>query len=232
MTSYPTTKDNDISLLKKIVENTAEIGSVGGGSGDAGGTTYDNTTSGLTAEDVQAAIDEVVAELETRIESIENSTTDGQVIVFNGASGKSGKKASGTGVANLVSGVLGTATIGNGLTYSGTTLSVSGIPQNSQSAAYGIVESDANKHIYHPSADTTARTFTIPANASVAFPIGTTLTFVNDSSAGVLTIAITSDTLVLAGTGSTGSRTLAADGVATAIKVTSTRWQINGTNLS
>ena len=107
-----------------------------------------------------------------------------------------------------------------------------GIPQNSQSSAYTLLIGDANKHIYHPSADTTARIWTIPANSSVAFPIGTAVTFVNDSSAGVITIAITTDTLVFAGTGTTGSRTLAANGVATAIKVTSTRWQINGTGLT
>lgn len=106
------------------------------------------------------------------------------------------------------------------------------IPQNSQSAAYTLVAADNGKHIYHPSADTTARTWTIPANASVAFPIGTSITFVNDTSAGVITIAITSDTLVLAGTGSTGSRSLAANGVATAIKVTSTRWIISGAGLT
>lgn len=107
-----------------------------------------------------------------------------------------------------------------------------GIPQNSQSSAYTLVIGDANKHIYHPSADTTARIWTIPANSSVAFPIGTAVTFVNDTSAGVITIAITTDTLVLAGAGTTGSRTLAANGVATAIKITSTRWQINGTGLT
>jgi len=106
------------------------------------------------------------------------------------------------------------------------------IPQNSQSAAYALVASDSGKHIYHPSTDTTARIWTIPANASVAYPIGTALTFVNDASAGVITIAITSDTLVLAGTGSTGSRTLAANGCATALKVTSTRWQISGVGLT
>lgn len=106
------------------------------------------------------------------------------------------------------------------------------IEQNSQSAAYTLVIGDAGKHIYHPSADTTARIWTIPANASVAFPIGTAVTFVNDTSAGVITIAITSDTLVQAGTGSTGSRSLAANGVATALKVTSTRWQISGTGLT
>lgn len=102
------------------------------------------------------------------------------------------------------------------------------IPQNSKSAAYTLVLADSGKHIYHPSADTTARTRTIPANASVAYPIGTAITFVNDTSAWVITIAITTDTLVLAWAGTTGSRTLAANGVATAIKVTSTRRLISG----
>jgi hypothetical protein len=107
------------------------------------------------------------------------------------------------------------------------------ILQNSQSAAYTLVLTDAGKHIYHPSADTTARIWTIPANASVAFPIGTAVTFDNDFGAGAITIAITSDTLVLVGpVGSTGSRTLAAGGQATAIKVTSTRWRISGTGLT
>lgn len=109
---------------------------------------------------------------------------------------------------------------------------VRSIPQNSQSAAYTLVLSDAGGHIYHPSADTTARIWTIPANASVAFPIGTAVTFVNDTSAGVITIAITSDTLVLMGAGTTGSRSLAANGIATALKVGTTRWVISGTNLT
>lgn len=106
------------------------------------------------------------------------------------------------------------------------------IPQNSQSTAYTCVLADAGKHIYHPSADTTARTFTIPANSSVAYPVGTALTFVNDNAAGVATIAITTDTMRLAGAGTTGSRTLAANGVATAVKVTSTSWIISGTGLT
>lgn len=102
------------------------------------------------------------------------------------------------------------------------------IPQISQSAAYTCVLTDAGKHILHPSADTTARIFTIPANASVAFPIGTSITFVNQNAGGVITIAITTDTMRLAGAGTTGSRTLAANGVATAIKLTATEWIISG----
>jgi len=106
------------------------------------------------------------------------------------------------------------------------------VPQVASSSAYTLVLSDAGKHILHPSADTTARIFTIPANSSVAFPIGTAVTFVNQNSAGSLSIAITTNTMRLAGLGTTGTRTLAANGIATALKVTATEWIISGSNLS
>ena len=106
------------------------------------------------------------------------------------------------------------------------------IPQNSKSAAYTLVLSDSGKHIFHPSADTTARTFTIPANSSVAYPVGTVITFVNQDSAGDITIAINTDTLRLSPDGTVGSRTLAANGSATCIKVTSTEWLISGSGLT
>lgn len=106
------------------------------------------------------------------------------------------------------------------------------IPQNSQSSAYTLVAADSGKQIFHPSADTTARTWTIPANSSVAFEIGTAITFINQNGAGVITISITTDTMRLAGTGTTGNRTLAANGVATAIKIASTEWIISGTGLT
>jgi hypothetical protein len=104
------------------------------------------------------------------------------------------------------------------------------IPQNSKSAAYTTVLADAGKHILHPTADNNARTFTIDSNANVAYPIGTTITFVNQIN--TVTISITTDTLTLAGAGSTGSRTLAANGIATALKVASTSWVISGTGLT
>jgi hypothetical protein len=105
-----------------------------------------------------------------------------------------------------------------------------GMPSNSQSAAYTLVAADAGKMILHPSADNNARTFTIPANASVAFPIGTVVTFVN--AINTVTIAITTDTMTLAGTSTTGSRTLAANGIATAIKTGATTWLISGVGLT
>ena len=106
------------------------------------------------------------------------------------------------------------------------------IPQNSKSAAYTFVITDAGKHILHPSADTTARVFTIPANASVAFPIGTVLTIINQASAGVVTLSITTDTIRWAPSGTTGSRYIAANGVATAVKLTATEWIVNGVGLT
>ncbi len=147
-------------------------------------------------------------------------TTAGDVIV-GGVAGAAARL--GIGADGTVLGVVGGANV-----YLDPTL----IPQNSQSTAYTLVLTDKGKHIYHPVADTTARTFTIPANASVAFPVGTAVTFVNDVGAGAVTIAITTDTMVLAGAGTTGSRTLAAGGIATALKVTSTRWIISGTGLT
>jgi hypothetical protein len=105
-----------------------------------------------------------------------------------------------------------------------------GIPVNSQSAAYGLLATDAGKSIVHPITDNNARTFTIPANGTVPFPVGTTITFIN--MINTVTIAITTDTMYLAGSGATGSRTLAAYGVATAVKVTSTSWIISGNGLT
>lgn len=134
---------------------------------------------------------------------------------------------------------IGGATYGSSgqvLTSSGAsaapTWSYSSVPQNSQSAAYTLALTDSGGHVYHPSADTTARTWTIPANSAVAFPVGTTIVFVNDTSAGSITIAITTDTLLMAGTTNTGSRTLAAGGMATIMKITSTKWIINGAGLT
>jgi len=121
----------------------------------------------------------------------------------------------------------------NTLTVDGTdAVGFRNIPQNSQSTAYTCVLADNGKHIFHPSADTTARTFTIPANSSVAYPIGTAITFINQNGAGVVTIAITTDTMRLSPAGTTGSRTLAANGSATCVKVTSTEWLISGSGLT
>jgi len=102
------------------------------------------------------------------------------------------------------------------------------IPQNTQSISYTLVLSDAGKAVVETG---TTTTLTIPANGTVAYPVGTSLTFVNNT-AGNISIAITTDTMYLAGSATTGTRTLAQRGVATAYKVTSTVWFIAGGGLT
>jgi hypothetical protein len=134
----------------------------------------------------------------------------------------------------LTTPVLGTPSSGtlSSCTVDGTdAVGFRNIPVNSQSTAYTAVLADSGKVIFHPSDDANARTFTIPANGSVAYPIGTAITFINMTSQ-VVTIAITTDTMYLSAAGTTGSRSLAQYGSATAIKMTSTTWLISGSGLT
>jgi len=104
------------------------------------------------------------------------------------------------------------------------------VPVNGQTAAYTTVLSDSGKQIYYTGS--TAVTITIPANGTVAYPVGTVITIINDASAAVsLTISVTTDTLQNS-SGATGNRTLARYGMATCLKVTSTKWIISGSGLS
>jgi hypothetical protein len=134
----------------------------------------------------------------------------------------------------LVTPILGTPTSGTltNCTADGTdAVGFRNVPIASKSAAYTTVLADSGKVIFHPSTDANARTFTIDSNANVVYPLGTVLTFIN-MTASVVTIAITSDTMYLAKDGTTGSRSLAQYGMATALKMTSTTWIISGSGLT
>jgi hypothetical protein len=109
------------------------------------------------------------------------------------------------------------------------TLGYLNVPQNVQTGDYTLVLADSGKHIYRGSGS--SATWTIPANSSVAYPVGTALTFINLSATSV-SIAITSDTMYLSSAGTTGTRTLAQYGSATAVKITSTSWIISGSGLT
>lgn len=107
-----------------------------------------------------------------------------------------------------------------------TNLRYIGIPQNAQTGAYGLVLSDNGKHI-----SITTGGITIPANGSVPFPIGAAVTIFNNSGSSQ-TIAITTDTLRLAGTATTGTLNLAQYGVCTVLKVGTTTWVASGAGVS
>ena len=109
-----------------------------------------------------------------------------------------------------------------------------GMPQNIlASGGLTLSAAHAGDHIYVTG---TGQTITIPPNSgagSVAFEIGTTIVIINAASV-TTSIAITSDTLLLAGTATQpgGSRTLGPHGMATLVKITSTSWIISGNGLT
>lgn len=114
-------------------------------------------------------------------------------------------------------------------TIASTTIGYRGIPQNAKTGAYTLVLADAGKHISN-----TTGGFAIPSNGApnnVLFPIGTAVVVFNDS-ASSQNITITTDTLRLAGTATTGTRALAQYGIATLVKVAATVWVASGAGLT
>lgn len=157
--------------------------------------------------------------------------------VVNGGTGVTTSTGSGNVVLSispsLTTPVLGTPASGtlSNCTVDGTdAVGFRNLPQNAQTGNYTLVLADSGKHIYHASG-AGAATYTIPANSSVAYAIGTAITFINLSETAI-SIAITTDTMYLSSAGTTGTRTLAQYGSATALKITLTSWLISGSGLT
>lgn len=132
--------------------------------------------------------------------------------------------------ATNVSGTVAVANGGTGATTAAgarTNLGVNVVDTASKSADYTLTLTDVG--IYHPASDANTRTFTI--DGALAYPVGTALTFFN-LSANTVNLAITTDTMYMAGLGTTGTRSLAQFGIATAVKLASGEWLVSGTNLS
>lgn len=111
-------------------------------------------------------------------------------------------------------------------TIAADTIGYRGIPVNSKTSAYQLDLPDASKFIR-----ITTGGITIPANGTTAFPIGTVITVYNDS-ASSQNITITTDTLRLAGTATTGTRAVAQRGIATLLKVNTTEWVASGVGVT
>lgn len=113
---------------------------------------------------------------------------------------------------------------GSGATLSDTGI-VAGVAGNAldvKTDSYTLVLADAGKTITLTKA--TAVTLTVPANASVAFPVGTVVNLAQ-LGAGQVTVAVTSDTLRSSGgktklTGQYSSASL--------VKIASTEWLLVG----
>lgn len=174
----------------------------------------------------------------SKIEVDDGSWSAGRTVTFNPGSNANAYVTFPTGVfvvarqdgANTF---IGTQTMTSPAFLTSATLDgVAITPQivpNYQTGDYTAVLSDANKSIVNSGGGT--HTWTIPAQGSVNYPVGTTLTFINTFNVQ-RSIAITTDTLIWLPTNGTGTRVLASYGMATAYKYDSTVWIITGVGLT
>jgi hypothetical protein len=114
-----------------------------------------------------------------------------------------------------VSGPLQSGNLADAVGYKGT-------PINFKSTTYTLALSDIGSNI-----SITTGGIVIPANSLVPFPIGSTIIIFNNST-NTQQISIISDTLRQSGTTNTGNGLLAANDVATLIKVAATVWVVSG----
>lgn len=156
-------------------------------------------------------------------------TLAGTLVVANGgtgsttASGARGNLSAAKSGANTdITSLSDATTVAEVGTIAADSIGFRGLPQLTKTASYTLALTDAGKQI-----SITTGGVIIPANGSVAFPIGTLVAIYNDSGS-TQTLSITTDTLRWAGTSSTGSRTIAAYGWATVVKVKSTEWTASG----
>lgn len=97
------------------------------------------------------------------------------------------------------------------------------ITQNTQSGSYNLLVGDAGKHIY------TSAGVTVPSGV---FSAGQAVSIVNSSTSNITITQGTSVTMYLAGSSSTGNRTLAQKGICTVLCVASNTFIIGGAGLT
>lgn len=210
--------DNTVSALDAATFRTA-IGA-GTGSGTVTSVALSGGTTGLTVSG-------------SPITTSGTITLAGTLAVANGGTGSTTAAGARTNLGAAASGAntditslaQSTSVAASG-TIAADSIGFRGIPQNAQTAGYTLALADAGKHI-----SITTGGITIPANSSVAFPVGTTIVIYNNSSASQ-NITITTDTLRLAGTASTGTRTLGQRGLVTLVKVGTTEWVASGAGVT
>lgn len=81
--------------------------------------------------------------------------------------------------------------------------------------------------------NSTAYAWTIPLNATTALPIGFVMQMINDGSGAItITRGTAGVTLVIAGSGTSGDKTLAQYGVVTVEKVDTDHWKVSGAGVT
>ena len=138
--------------------------------------------------------------------------TSGVSLTINGTSGTHSTKIADSATATWNAGYLETP---------------QGAGGSIRTTDYTAVLSDSGKMILMAAGMTL--TGTIPANASIPFPVGTEITWINSGAVSLNIAIVGSDTLILANSAAvTGTRTVAQLGVCITRKITTTQWLAYG----
>jgi len=129
-----------------------------------------------------------------------------------------------TGTVNAASHTVGTSFVANSTGVYDTIGNVRNVIPNSQTTAYTLVATDNGKYI-----DITTGGVTVPASI---FSAGQNITIYNDSTSNQTITQASGVTMYLAGTATTGNRTLAQRGLATVLCVAANTFIIAGAGVT
>lgn len=134
-------------------------------------------------------------------------------------------------IGSVVAAAVSATEVYNGTATSGNELGYEDLKQVIQAGAYTLALGDRAGHVLYTGAG--GHTYTVPANATTAFPIGSAITIINDG-AGSLTIARAASVAMhyVYGSPTDANRTLASKGVCTLIKTATNTWYISGGGLT
>jgi hypothetical protein len=105
---------------------------------------------------------------------------------------------------------------------------ITALPGRDFSANTTLVLSDSGAVLEHPTTDANARTVTVPLVASVAFRKYTTITILNRTANVVSIAGDVGVSLILAGSTTTGTRSVAQNGYAILFYVGNDTWLVSG----
>jgi len=165
---------------------------------------------------------------------VATGTSGATLGLLNGNLAFSGTVAN-TALVSMSAGATLSGTVDYRLTATPTTINSDsigyrGAPLNTQDATYTLVLVDSGKTILHTSA--TPHTWTIPPNASVAYPTGTVIVVANIGSGAVTIARGASVALRIGGSATDGNKTLAQHGIASLLKLDTNSWYISGTGVT
>lgn len=140
-----------------------------------------------------------------------------------------------TALVSMSGGATLSGTVDYRLTATATTLNSDsigfrGAPLNTQDATYTFVMQDSGKTVLHTSAST--HTWTVPPNASVAYPTGTVIVVANIGSGAVTLARGSGVALRIGGSATDSNKTLAQHGIASLLKLDTNSWYVSGTGVS